>query len=393
MPTLPLCDIDEGLATAVALGCVAIPAITAYSIGRNSVSVPTKKAKLALSSRMLREKQSLLNSSDDAKEKKALQLGELDVRRKCQIAKGGPTDHSGEVVVSTVPDFDLDGTIFGSLPGFLPRTVQKSKIAVNLFWSDPCIARIDKAYSQVPTPPPYKSGLIEFMQKDCDFAIEHADGSFMDHLKFCHDYCAYNAPGISPTPLFLHSIMGVGTNFFPMGKELIPKLKTLVSPTDFKQIEAFPSVLRLILGTDVLEEMERNRGRWDGLKEIRFHRVIDNMSIVLTAEEFWTQLNYQLIHTLDFLPAASWLNQMDDSFMVAFLSLHSILSTSKKMVCKVDYLASSGEKTTDGIPLTLGSIIRGLAPNFVLKSLARKAIGKFSKAIDHDLGYELVWDK
>ena len=65
--------------------------------------------------------------------------------------------------------------------------------------------------------------------------------------------------------------------------------------------------------------------------------------------------------------------------MVAFLSLHSILSTSKKMVCKVDYLASSGEKTTDGIPLTLGSIIRGLAPNFVLKSLARKAIGKFSK--------------
>jgi len=82
----------------------------------------------------------------------------------------------------------------------------------------------------------------------------------MDHLKFCHDYSVYNAPGISPTPLFLHSIMGVGTNFFPMTVDLIPKLKTLVTELEYKQIEAFPSVLRLVLGTNLLDDLEKVRG-------------------------------------------------------------------------------------------------------------------------------------
>ena len=64
-------------------------------------------------------------------------------------------------------------------------------------------------------------------------------GSFMDHLTFCRDYCAAHYPGVSSTPyvhresvaalehfltaacdyrLFIHSIMGVGTNIFPMGE-------------------------------------------------------------------------------------------------------------------------------------------------------------------------------
>jgi hypothetical protein len=232
---------------------------------------------------------------------------------------------------------------------------------------------------------------MEFMQEDCDFAIEHADGSFMDHLKFCHDYCVYNAPGLSPTPLFLHSIMGVGTNFFPMSKNLIPKLKTLVTPADFTQIEAFPSILRLILGTNLLFDISVNSHRLDSLTSLKFHRVIDNEPLTLSGAELWMQLNYQLIHTLDFLPAASWLNQMDDGFMNAFIDLHRILSSSSKMLCKVDYTAGSGESTTDGIPVTLGSIIRGLVPDFIIKKLAEKAIGKFSKAIGHDLTYELVW--
>jgi hypothetical protein len=25
-------------------------------------------------------------------------------------------------------------------------------------------------------------------QDECDFSQEHADGSFLDHLHFCHDY-------------------------------------------------------------------------------------------------------------------------------------------------------------------------------------------------------------
>ena len=34
--------------------------------------------------------------------------------------------------------------------------------------------------------------------------------------------------------------------------------------------------------------------------------MIDNAVIVMDAEAFWVQMNYQVIHLLDFLPAASW---------------------------------------------------------------------------------------
>jgi len=63
-----------------------------------------------------------------------------------------------------VPGFDLDTTIFGSISGALPRTVQKSKIAIELFWSDSAVSRVDKMYEIVPSPPSYKKGLMDFMQ-------------------------------------------------------------------------------------------------------------------------------------------------------------------------------------------------------------------------------------
>jgi len=388
MTTISL-NLSDPSSYAIITGLLAT-CVVSFQIGASSNTTPTIDARRRLKAIRVAEKEGLLSGqSSDAK--KLLSLGELDVRRKCQIAKGGPTDHSGEVVVSAVPGFDLDTTIFGSISGALPRTVQKSKIAIELFWSDSAVSRVDKMYEIVPSPPSYKKGLMDFMQHECDFAIEHADGSFMDHLKFCHDYSVYNAPGISPTPLFLHSIMGVGTNFFPMTVDLIPKLKTLVTELEYKQIEAFPSVLRLVLGTNLLDDLEKNVHRLDSLQSVSFRRVIDNEPLTLKSDEFFQQLNYQLMHTLDFLPAASWLNQMDDGFMNAFISLHFILSDSKKMVCKVDYHAGSGEKTKDGIPVTVGSILRGIVPDAIIKTLARKAICKFSNAIGHDLQYEIVW--
>ena len=46
--------------------------------------------------------------------------------------------------------------------------------------------------------------------------MEHADGSFMDHLQFCFEYSHAHMAGVSPRILLLHSIMGVGTNHFPL---------------------------------------------------------------------------------------------------------------------------------------------------------------------------------
>eukprot|EP00439_Symbiodinium_sp_Y106_P010187 s9182_g1.t1 len=112
--------------------------------------------------------------------------------------------------------------------------------------------------------------------------MEHADGSFLDHLQFCYEYCAAHFKGHSPRVLFLHSIMGVGTNYFPMKLELVPKLQTLVSDEEFKHIEAFPSILRLLLHFDFVQELEsQGPGRLArDFGGVYFHRVLDNKHLV-----------------------------------------------------------------------------------------------------------------
>jgi hypothetical protein len=320
-------------------------------------------------------------------------LGELDVRRKWQIVTAGPTDHAGEVIVKPLSDFDLNRTIFGSMEGALPRIVQHSKLAVELYWTDPAVRRVTDSFALLPPPPSYKTTLVRFMQEDCNFSIEHADGSFMDHLKFCHDYTVANYKNVSPVPLLLHSIMGVGTNFFPMSADLIPKLQTLITPQEFVQVEAFPSLLRLTLGTDLLDRLEENVGNLNTLNSITFHRVIDNKEVSMSAADFWIQMNYQLVHMLDFLPTASWLSQMDDNFLCSFIQLYRILTDGKLLEANVNFDLTSGEKGSDGIPVTLGSIFRGILPTSLKLKLAQKAIGKFSAKINHDLAYDLSFRK
>ncbi len=271
--------------------------------------------------------------------------------------------------------------------------MQKSKVAVEMFWSQSAIDRVHAMYSLVPPPPSYKSSLVTFMKEECNFNMEHADGSFLDHLKFCHDYSCRHYPSQSPVPLLLHSIMGVGTNFFPMERELIPKLQSLITPAEFTQVAAFPSLLRLTLGSPILKDLANNVHRLDALKSVRFHRVIDNAPMTLSADEFWVQMNYQVIHMLDFLPCASWRSQMDDNFLCAFNSLYGTMAKAGKLVAKIDFDLESGEKGADGLPITLGSTIRSLAPNFILAKLAEKALKKFSNAIGHSLEYEIVWEE
>jgi hypothetical protein len=46
--------------------------------------------------------------------------------------------------------------------------------------------------------------------------------------------------------MLLHSILGTGTNTFAMPAEKIPELRELMTPSEWAQTEAFPSVLRLL---------------------------------------------------------------------------------------------------------------------------------------------------
>ncbi|GMH46572.1 hypothetical protein TrRE_jg1494, partial [Triparma retinervis] len=67
-----------------------------YKAGSSSVSTPTVAARRGLRERNNKMKKSLLlDVAHGEAEKNKLSFGELDIRRKSQIAVGGPTDHSG----------------------------------------------------------------------------------------------------------------------------------------------------------------------------------------------------------------------------------------------------------------------------------------------------------
>ena len=60
-----------------------------------------------------------------------------------------------------------------------------------MYWSDKITNVVRNAYENIPKAPKYDKPLVDFMSNDCNFAMEHADGSFMDHLKFCYEYSFY----------------------------------------------------------------------------------------------------------------------------------------------------------------------------------------------------------
>lgn len=328
--------------------------------------------------------------------------GVLDIRRMAQIASARATDHAGEVVILPNGDFDIDRTIFGSLEnadgsfkdkmfGSLARAVVSSKVGMHLFWLDSAAARIRLAFASVPLAPRHDQALLEFMENDCNFAMEHAEGSFMDHLRFCYEYSFAHYKERSPRVLLLHSVMGVGTNFFPMEASKIPQLRALLTEFEFEQVAAFPSVLRLLYHGPLLRELEQlDNTALAALERIVFFRVIDNERVEMSADAFWDQLNYQLIHLLDFLPAASWKRHADDAFLRNFTALYALLMRVDKMRCRINFDATEGQDTKTGKTLvSLGSLIRTVVPSAVLLRMGEKAIGKFSAKIGHSLEYEL----
>ena len=93
---------------------------------------------------------------------------------------------------------------------------------------------------------PIDQRLIDFMIDECDFSMEHADGTFLEHLVFCHHYAARHYPEHSPNVALLHSILGTATNTFAMDAGKLPKLKALLTEFEAIHVETFPSILRLL---------------------------------------------------------------------------------------------------------------------------------------------------
>ncbi|MEO0323611.1 MAG: hypothetical protein AAF447_11690 [Myxococcota bacterium] len=320
--------------------------------------------------------------------------GMLNLQRKAALAAGGAIDHAGRVRVAAMDDFDMSRTIFGQLEGTLPRTLMRDKLAKDVFWSDAAIAEIEAAYAaseaERPTPA-VDAGLIQFMEDECDFSMEHADGTFLEHLTFCHDYAVKYFPEHSANVALLHSILGTATNTFAMDIEKLPALKERLTEFEALQVEVFPSMLRLFYDQALLEELEANRHRLDELQALHCHRVIDNAPLVIDADNFWIQLNFHLMHFVDFMPAANWGARRSDPLLQQFRTLSDFLDRAGKRQAKVDVTFPAGPRAPVGETPSLVGRLSARLPGSLTLALARKSIRKYSGLIGHSLDYRLEW--
>ncbi|MGC1439308.1 MAG: hypothetical protein WA888_01750, partial [Burkholderiaceae bacterium] len=224
------------------------------------------------------------------------------------------------------------------------------------------------------------------------FSMEHADGSFLEHLVFCHHYAARFYPEHSPNVALLHSILGTATNTFAMDASKISKLKALLTEFEAIHVEAFPSILRLLYNNGLLEELEQNMHRLGELKELHCYRVIDNEPLVINADSFWINLNYHLMHFVDFMPCANWSTHQADPLLQMFQKLSDLLDSAGQRQVQVEVAFPDEKVSPVAETRTLFGRITGLLPASVTLRLARQSIQDYSRKAGHDLAYQLVWE-
>jgi hypothetical protein len=310
------------------------------------------------------------------------------------IASGAAQDHAGSVRVEPIPNFDLNRTIFETLEGAATRYVARTRVGKEAHWHERPAGDVRGAYDSASAKrplPAVDSALLQFMVDECDFNVEHADGSFLDHLYFCFEYGVHHFPQQSPIVLLLHSILGTGTNTFAMGADKIPTLRALMSDFDWRHVEAFPSVLRLLYDLPLRAELWANVTRLSELKSVRMHRVIDNEPIEMSGEDFWIQLNYQLIHLIDFLPAANWSAHANDTAFILFRDLYKLLHKGNKCAVALNYTPASGSRGLVGEKQSFGAWLTTLIPVSASEKMAARAVRQFSERISHSVAFELRW--
>jgi hypothetical protein len=311
-------------------------------------------------------------------------------QRKAAIAHGAALEHTGAVRVEPIPNFDLDRTIFQTLEGRAARYVMRARVGKEAHWTDAAAKQVQQAYEAATAPlPPVDPALSKFMVEECDFDVEHADGSFLDHLYFCFEYTARHYPQRSALVMLLHSILGTGTNTFAMKAEKIPVLKPLMSEFEWTHVEAFPSILRLLYAGDLRAELRKNPNR--KVESIAFHRVIDNAPITMRGEDLWIALNYQLIHLVDFLPVANWSVHQNDTSFILFRDLYDLMEKAGKREAKIAYAPVPRPRRLEGESTGVGGWLTTLIPVATSERMAAKSVRKFSERIGHSLAYAITW--
>ncbi len=317
---------------------------------------------------------------------------EPNFQRKAAIAFAGARDHKGKVDVKPIENFDLDRTIFQTLESPAARYVMKHRVGKDVAWHREASAEVQAAYERATAGlelPAVPEALAEFLVEECDFDVEHADGSFLDHLYFCFEYTAKYYPAGSPMVMLLHSILGTGTNTFAMEAAKIPGLRELLSPSDFTQIAAFPTVLRLLYAGELREELRRNLGR--SMKSISMHRVIDNEPLELTGDEFWEAMNYQLIHLVDFMPVANWEAHRSDTSYILFRHVFDLMDRAGTIDADVVFRGPASGDLLEGETTSLGSWLATKIPVALSEKMTARSVQRFSEQCGHSLSYRIDW--
>ncbi len=316
------------------------------------------------------------------------------IQRKAAIARGAALEHTGKVQIKPIPQFDLDRTIFKTLEGKAARYVMTTRVGKEVHFDAAAAQAVQAEYAAARaahTLPVVSRELMHFLVTECDFNVEHADGSFLDHLYFCFEYSVQHYPQHSALVMLLHSILGTGTNTFAMAADKIPALRPLMTPWEWTQVEAFPSVLRLLYSGGLRQELRENAHRADAISSISFHRVIDNAPITMSGADFWIALNYQLIHLVDFLPAANWPMHQNDTSFILFRDLYDLLGKAGKREATVGYTPAAGPRNAEGEQQGLGEWLTTLIPVSVSEKMAAKSVARFSERIGHSLDYRITW--
>lgn len=317
----------------------------------------------------------------------------LNLQRKAAIAGGGAFDHAGDVAVVRMAQFDMNRTIFGGLTG-IGRRFMTEKLAKEAIWDAEPAARVEQQYAALEAArpaPAIDQRLVDFMVERCDFSMEHADGSFLEHLVFCHDYAAHYYPAYSPNVALLHSILGTATNTFAMDASLLPELKALLTDFEAMHVEAFPSILRLLYNNEFLAELEQNLHRIDALHTVHFHRVIDNEPLSIDSDALWINLNYHLMHFVDFMPAANWGTHRADPLLQMFERVSQLLDSAGKREAQVTVVFPGDKTTARRESQTLFGRLTGLLPASTTLALAKKSIQDYSARAGHNLAYRIDW--
>ena len=164
-----------------------------------------------------------------------------------------------------------------------------------------------------------------------------------------------------------------------------------MEPFEWRHVEAFPTVLRLLYAGGLRDELRANLHRPDALASIAMHRVIDNASIEMSGEDFWIALNYQLIHLVDFLPAANWAAHASDTSFIVFRDLYDLLQKAGKLEAAIAYEPASGDKTLVREDTGIVAWLATRIPVAISERMAKKSVSRFSEQIGHSLEYTITW--